>query len=49
MTSAGVGIPAPGHNVLFDVDPNVPLIEKENYMHQFKQLIEGDFQTKDLK
>lgn len=36
-------------NVLFDVDPNVPLIEKENYMHQFKQLIEGDFETKDPK
>lgn len=36
-----------GFNVLLDIDPNIPLIQKENYMNQFKQIIEGEFETKD--
>lgn len=38
-----------GFNVLLNIDPNIPLIQKENYMNQFKQIIEGDFEVKDPK
>jgi len=36
-----------GFNVLLNVDPNVPILEKEAYMAQFKQIIEEDFTTED--
>ncbi len=36
-------------NLLLDVDPNMPLIQKEGYMNQFKQMLSGDFELKDTK
>lgn len=35
-------------NLRLDVDTSIPLIQKENYMNQFKQIIEGDFEASDI-
>ena len=33
-----------GFNVLLNIDPNIPILEKEDYMRQLKQIVEGDFE-----
>lgn len=35
------------YNVLLDIDPGTPLIQKENYMNQFKRMVSGDFEFSD--
>ncbi len=32
-----------GFNVLLNIDPNIPILEKEDYMRQFKQIVDEDF------
>lgn len=32
-----------GFNVFLNIDPNIPILEREAFMNQFKQIIEGDF------
>ena len=36
-----------GFNVTLNIDPNIPLLEKEAYMAQFKQIIDENFTTED--
>lgn len=34
-------------NILLNIDPNLPLLDKENFMRQFKQILKEDFETED--
>lgn len=32
-----------GFNIFLNIDPNIPILEREAFMNQFKQIIDGDF------
>lgn len=34
-----------GYNIFLNIDPNIPIIEQESFMSQFKEIIEGNFTT----
>lgn len=34
-----------GFNIMLNIDSNTPILEKEGFMNQFKQILDGDFTT----
>lgn len=34
-----------GFNIMLNIDSNIPILEKEGFMNQFKQILDGDFTT----